>query len=163
MFNIITDKLIEDLLSPRLRTDVIIRFLRSIFAPIKTLVTHLNSFRNETTLKLSYNAQVCSIERLLNDRFDNVLRRITIGDMASVNMLVAYENEYLDERIIVADAADFEQYPVIVYDYVEVGDNTHRFIINIPDEVQLHNIEAQLIALTNRYKFAGKTFRLRYF
>jgi hypothetical protein len=163
MFNINTDRLIEMLLSPRLLTASILAVLKSILEPIKTLVSKINTFRDDTTGKLSFNGQVCSLERLLNLKFpDPAGDRIFITDAANIPMLVAYPYQDANHLIIVTSEANFSNYPVIAYCRDQIGDNSNKFIINIPDSNEAINNETQLIALVNRYRFAGKSFILRY-
>lgn len=163
MFNIDTDRLIEDLLSPRLRTADILRLLKSIMQPIKSMVVWINSFRTATTAKLSYNAQVCSLERLLNDRFDQANREIYITDAVSLFPLIAYPYPDVDHRIITTTASDFLNHPLVTRQASILGENLHRFIINISDSNDIRNREIEIIALTNQYKFSGKSFILLYY
>lgn len=157
MFNINTDRLIEMLLSPRLLTISLLLTLRSIIEPIKSLLAQLNLFRTATTEKLSYNGQVCSLERLLNDRFDSVNREIFISDAASVYAVIAYPSEDVDRRIIISDT------PVIAYDESIIGDNLNKFIVNIPDSNEVRLLDNQIKATVQLYKLAGKVFIIKFY
>ena len=161
MFNIDTDKLVEMLLSPRLFTATLVAMLKSILEPAKWLIDKINIFRNNTITKMSYNGQVCSLERLLNDNFDAENRDIYITDAPSIQMLVAYQQEDTPRRIIVAPADDFANYPVIAYQRSVVGENLHNFIINIPDSNEVRARENELKAIVTRYKLANKGFYLK--
>ena len=163
MFNINTDRLIEMLLSPRLLASAFISVLKSILEPIKSLLTQLNAYRTVTTTKLSYNGQVCHLERLLNNGFDPINREIYITDAISISMLVIYPADNVDNRVIVAPASGFENYPVIAYQRAVVGDKLHNFIVNIPDSNEVRARENELKATVSRYKFSGKGFFLRYY
>lgn len=157
MFNINTDQLIEDLLSPRLRTTTVLQILKSILLPIKSMIVMINTFRTATTLKLSYNGQVCSLERLLNDRFDPINRDIFITDAVSVYTVIAYPSEDVDRRIIIS------QTPMIAYDESIIGQNLNKFIVNIPESNEVRLLKNQIIATVQLYKLAGKVFIIKFY
>lgn len=157
MFNINTDRLIEMLLSPRLIASAFLCMLKSILQPVKSLVLSINSYRTATELKLSFNGQVCSLERLLNDRFDPTERNIYITDAESIHPLIAYPSEDVDRRIIITDS------PVIAYNESVIGDNMNKFIVNIQDSNELRAIESQIIATVQLYKLSGKVFIIKFY
>lgn len=163
MFNINTDQLIEDLLSPRLRTTTVLQVLKSILQPIKSLVSWLNSFRTATATKLSYNGQVCSLERLLNDRFDPVNRLTYITDDVTIAPLIAYPKDDVLRRIIVSDIASFPNYNVIARDQSEVGGILNKFVVNVHNDPAIVARENELIAIVRQIKLSGTIFKIRYY
>lgn len=136
-------------------------YLRVILSPMDYISALFSSFKNSTSYKLSKNAQICYLESLLNDALDNTERRIFITDAESIDMLIAYDYQNVEKRIIVADIANFEDYKVITYPTAIIGDNLHKFIVNCPTSIATN--EPQLRALTNLYKFAGKQYFIVYF
>lgn len=163
MFNINTDRLIEILVSIRLQTMTLVLFLKSILEPIKNLMSKINVFRNSTTDKLSYCGQVCSLERLLNDRFDLVNRDIYITDALSVKPLIIYSYQDVEKLITVTNTANFESHPIIAPRSSGIGDNLDKFVIHVPDSNEARSRENELRACVNLYKFSGKGFFIKYY
>lgn len=164
MFNLNTDRFKDILISARLLKSHFVAIIDSCLSAIKSLIAQLNLFRTSINAKLSYNGQVCSLERLLNDRFDAVNRDIFITDAESIDMLIAYEYLDIPKHIIVCEnIVDFADYQVIAYKNEIIGDNLHKFIINVPNETPIVLREDELRALVNRYRLAGKLFYIIYF
>lgn len=163
MFNVIISKIAEFIIAKILQTTTYMQIAYSCLHPTQYIVDELNLFRSSITNRLSYNAQVCSIERLLNDRFDADNREIYITDAQNVDALVAYEYQDENSRIIVSDLSDFDEYEVVITSMDEIGNNNNKFTINIGDSNYIRSHENELIALVKRYKVAGKGFNIRYY
>lgn len=145
-------------------SNLIKSYLRVILSPIDFLSNVFLQFKDNVSYKLSKNSQICYLESVLNDALDNSQRRIFITDAESVDMLIAYEYQDVQKRIIVCeDSSEFANYEVIAYQSHIVGNNLNKFIINVPNESQIILREAELRALTNRFRFAGKLFYIIYF
>ena len=141
--------------------DVVKSYLKVILSPISYVGSLFTDYQDTVTYKLSKNSQICYLESVLNDALDNSQRRIFITDANSIDMLIAYDYQDVEKRIIVADESDFEDYKVITYPSQIIGGNLHKFIVNVP--TSLTSNEPQLRALTNLYKFAGKQYFIVYF
>ena len=81
MYNIDFDTIVKTLLPVNLRKSKTIDFLKSLIAPLKALFSDFNTYRLNTLKLLSYNGQVISIQKKLNDDFDDNLRRIFISNL----------------------------------------------------------------------------------
>lgn len=136
-------------------------YLRVVLSPLDYLSNLFSQFKDNVSYKLSKNSQICYLESVLNDALDNSQRRIFITDAESIDMLIAYDYQNVEKRIIVADIANFEDYKVITYPTAIIGNNLHKFIVNCPTSIATN--EPQLRALTNLYKFAGKQYFILYF
>lgn len=73
-----------------LRTGLIAAFLRAIVSPLQMLYAVFGNFRADADYKLSHNSQVCYLQKVLNDTFDNTLRRITITDVQRYRRMYLY-------------------------------------------------------------------------
>lgn len=144
-------------------SNLIKSYLRVILSPIDFLSNVFLQFKDNVSYKLSKNSQICYLESVLNDAFDNSQRRIFITDAESVDMLIAYEYQDVRKIIVCEDISEFANYEVIAYQSQVIGNNLNKFIINLPNESQIITRETELRALTNRFRFAGKLFYIIYF
>ena len=80
MFNIDFDILINWITITFLRKGKFIAFLMSCVDPIITLNDNLKEFRNKIIYRLHHNGQVCYLEAVMNDHFDDSERRVYIED-----------------------------------------------------------------------------------
>lgn len=142
-------------------SNLIKSYLRVILSPIDFLSNVFLQFKDNVSYKLSKNSQICYLESVLNDALDSTVRRIFITDANSIDMLISYEYPDIERRIIVSDSSQFADYTVITYPNSVIGDNLHKFIVNVP--IECVSKEPQLRALTNLYKFAGKQYFIVYF
>lgn len=108
---------------------------------------------------LGHNGQVCYMEALLNDAFDNTLRRIFISDTPFREPWYEFTNP---ERKITYLALDAEvdgstPYPAPTYVYTEreIMESLAGFIVNVP--AALVYDDARLKALVNKYRLPSIT------
>jgi hypothetical protein len=163
MYNFNIQRLVEILLSPRLLVSEIYYFTISILDAVRILIDDLNAFVADVMSRLSYNGQVCHLERLLNDKFDLTNRGIYITDAESIPPLIAYSKEDVLRRIIISDSASFENYKVIARARGQIGSNSNKFIINIPNDPAIVARENELIATVKLLKLAGTIFIIKYY
>ncbi|MDY3522054.1 hypothetical protein PG644_10485, partial [Riemerella anatipestifer] len=78
IYNTDIEKLAVLLTPTFLRKERFMAWLRCLLFPIKPIQERGLSERAEDLYKLEHTAQVCSIEKVLNDRFDVSERRIRI-------------------------------------------------------------------------------------
>lgn len=114
------------------------------------------TLRDETLLKLSYTGQTIYLERLLNDNYDPILRRIYI-DNTNVQNFVYWRNVienspevYLNNK---AEAAT----PDYLGNVVELIASIH-FIVNVPVTLVFDTIDFN--DDIRRYAQAGKTWTI---
>lgn len=79
-FNINWNILSVELLPGMLRQPRMIRFVRVLLSPIAQLHYDWLQQRNDNIYKLSHTGQIFSLEKVLNDMLDKVLRRIYLAD-----------------------------------------------------------------------------------
>lgn len=163
MYNFNVENHIHQNVPKKLNSPVIISILKVITWPLRLIIYSLNMFVSDTNNKLSYNSQLCSMEGLLNDRYDTINRDISITDAASISMLVAYPADDASNRIIISTSANFNNHPVIAFQNEIIGYNLDKFNVNIPDSNEIRLRENELKATVKLYKLAGKGFILRYY
>ncbi len=142
--------LVIQLLPTFLRKRVMIDYLTVMVSPINKLYNEWYQLRLDNLYKIAHTGQVCYLRKVLNDMFDQSLRRIYIGDGAK------YKRDY-----IYTPAEQKPQYLGKIYlhpasDYDDTGVD---FIIYVPAEL-LDDNNYELIALVNYYKEGVKRFKI---
>lgn len=70
-----------------------ISWLQVLFKPIVRIHIEFLTFRNESLYKVNHNSQICYMQAVLNDSFDNIFRRIVIKNAVVKSPLWFYEPE----------------------------------------------------------------------
>ncbi len=145
------DTLIQWLMPTFLRKLKHWEWLRANLFPLIWLNTKFEEFRAKTTYSMSLSPQVVQLERLLNDRYDEVQRRIFIrnGQFRDSDYLFKYleQPKYVESH----PTTDYIQ----SYNLFNSPITVHFYII-IPIGL-LYN-EPLMRSLVNRYKALGYTF-----
>lgn len=131
-------------------------WLNSLVAPLKSLYTAFLSFRESMLYFLSITPQVCRLQKLLNDRYDNQQRRIRIVDGVEYLPLWLYTKA---EAKPVALHRKSEGKPQWLYTRAECGATAVDFIIQVPVFVVFDLNE--MIGLVRRFKLPSKTFKVQ--
>ena len=138
------------LLPIRLRNgNLLIALLDSIGSVLNVYFLAFTSWLSRKKYELAITPQVCYLERLVNDEFDNVLRRIYISEPSRLDTQYFYRNT--DNRNWYFVTGKF------YVDDTRFG-YAYDFIINIP--VGLVYNANQMKALINNYKLCGKTYKI---
>lgn len=140
------------LLPTFLRQNKIKAYLGVLIMPVKILYAEFVKFKNETIYKITHNGQVVYLQKVLNDRFDRVQRRIYITNGFEFNPTFIYTHEedkpvYLGKKYL--------------YTREELMFRDVDFLIYIPIDLELS--EEELIrfnALVKYYKLVSKTYRI---
>lgn len=133
-----------------------------IYAGVTTLgrlAQDLRKYRITTRYRLRHNGQVCKLRGVLNDEFDPELRRITIEDSESSQLVEAstvYRRDIgkwiiLPIREVGSTVVNRRGFDGITgFDF---WINVPRVLINIQTRIRLNSI-------TNTYKLASKRFTI---
>lgn len=157
-FNISFYLLAEWLVPIRLRTAVMMAFIKACFAPIIALHNQFMSYRKAKLYEIKMNYQVCYLEAFLNDRFDSIARRIYIDDAQTVEQIYLYQDE--EEKPIYLNQ-ESENDPVYLYTEGEtLGDYLNDFIVYVPVSVVFNESEMRAMITT---KLAGKRYKIELF
>lgn len=145
----------------RIRTGKMIAWLNILSIPITSIHNRFLQKRKEDHYKLNHTGQVFSLRKVLNDAFDNELRRIEIGDGNR------YEKTYIYTK--------GEQKPkflgkIYIYDNSVFDDTGADFLVLIPIEVwNQEKTETtrgnykfyEMEALIDFYKIASKRYKIQ--
>ncbi len=143
------NKLIWVLLPIKLRTPIHLALLRAFLRPLNTIQALLNFYKKDTSYKLNHNGQVCYLEKMLNDRFDQITRRIYIIDGQTYKELYIYNKAELKPVFLNT---------VYIYPYNEFGDSGVDFIVYLNGVVLSDDEMNEIKALLNYYKLASKRY-----
>ncbi len=144
-------KLAVSLLPTFLRKPVLSGFVKVCILPLQNMYERWREDREQDLYKLSHTGQVCSLEKSLNDRFDNQQRRIYIMDGNQYTRLYIYTTAELHPVFLTQS--------VYIYHRDDYEDTSVDFIVVVPPEVwtpQNYAIRSHI----NFYKQDVKQFKI---
>lgn len=151
-FDLNLRKLVRSLIPSFLRKAVFITYLEVLVYPLHNLYVRLLSKRNTYDYKLSHSSQVFSIESLLNDRYDKVLRRIYIEDgdrIKKVFLNTRASKQPLNLGMIYLRSRDSSQ--------------GVDFVVRVPASNAIFSSTTSMqkfVQLVNSYKLVSKNFKV---
>lgn len=154
-------QLVVQLMPTFLRKPRHISFLMLFSTEIQDVYNNWKEKRKRDLIWLNHNSQVFLIEKILNDEFDNLDRRIRILDS------VLYEPQYvwtLGENNPMILYKLNEMQPSDVEDIYIWQDNDYDggvdFYVALPYQMNVEALTIQISAVLKRYKLASKRFKL---
>lgn len=158
IFNIDFDRLIMLFLPEKLHDNIVVAYLRAAVKPLKDIKILFDNNRKENLYRLGITPQVFSLEKMLNDRYDNVLRRIFISNGSFIEPDYIYTRAEQKPKYIYTRA---EQKPDYLYQHSEIGYDNVDFYVNIPASLNIS--ESEVDELLEIYKLAGKVHAIKRF
>ncbi len=145
-YSINFDKLVFLLLPTFLRKSKLVAFATVLVAPIKEMYNEFRKQQKRDWYRLNHNGQVFSLRKVLNDAFDNELRRIKIMDADEYERIYIYtpiENQPLylngeneDTKYIYTSSEYNNQFDFVVVVPFGLAYNTYKMYALI-DEYKL--------------------------
>ena len=151
IFNIDFRILIQLILPLRKRKPLRRAWLYALISQVVYLYNLFSTRRTERLYNLAHNTQVVYMQSLLNDRFDNTLRRIFISDTPNISPKFTFtvpEQKYLH---LFTAAENNNQ---TLFTNAEIAHAGNGFIVNIP--ASLHIDYALLTALIDAFRLPSK-------
>lgn len=150
LFEIDINRLVLLLMPTFLRQRINFAFARAMVQPVYSLMGWFEANRQANLYNLKHNGQVCYLRAMLNDAFDNELRRIRIEDSERWDWTFIYPEEtdrplWLETVLIASDAF--------------TTDEGTDFMVIVPAQLGTV-IRPQMISLLNYYKLAGKRYSI---
>lgn len=155
-------KLVLLLLPTFLRQNKMTAWLFCLVAPINTLYNQFLAEREEDIYKLEHTPQVCSLQKMLNDKLDATERRIRIGEVIQGEAFYIYSVEENNIKYI-------QNGEIFLNGYSGTSANGNEFTVYLPFEIwdrekteidlgiyRFYRIEA----LLDFYKLAGKNYKI---
>lgn len=154
---------IKKILSFDLRTLFVFGWLESLIYPLTILHQLFLEFRSKSLYKVRHNSQIVYMEAVLNDEFDNDLRRIRIVNNEFDNILYLYEPLERREVFIYEPEDNKPVYLAEAY----LNEEGVDFIVYVPPDLQ--PVEAELNAyltkmrgLIDYYKLYSKNYKIEW-
>lgn len=150
---------------PKLRQLRLIDWLVSLLKPLEEVNFLFKNFRKQAIYKVVHNGQVVYLEKVLNDRYDNSLRRIYITDAFEFDPTYIYPE---DEELPVYIYPENEDQPRYIYPESVFGESNVDFIVFVPLDLQpsnpttLNNFLIQMRSLINFYKLASRRYSIQW-
>jgi len=150
MYNFNLLKHINDNLLATLRSNSVRQFFYVLLFPFISIHNLFIALRVQANTSLSYNMQYPSLQRLLNDRFDNNLRRIRVYDSSSAL------------AINIDAIADDTNHIATPFNICDPWTITHSgFTVELPNILYINqNIINQVTKLVNNYKFLSMHYQI---
>lgn len=105
MFDINWTTFVAWLWPPVIRTSFWVQWCKALIAPVITIYTQFITYRTENLYRLAHTSQVWSIEKVLNDKFDPLERRIYISDAGGDDVTLLYPDSDIEPMMLDDDAA----------------------------------------------------------
>ncbi|MBT1702967.1 hypothetical protein [Chryseosolibacter indicus] len=153
-------KFVTERIPMEFRFDDVIAYVNVLVSPLVSLYNNLLPFRDQVTYKLNITSQVCFLEKMLNDRYDVVERRIYIRDGNEYLPTFIFRKAEL-QPLFVYTKGEASKPRVNIYRKGEVGQFTYDFVVCVPASVPYN--EREMRALISYYKLASKFFTITTF
>lgn len=136
--------------------DILFRsVVESMAFPLEQQYLQHSKFRARNIYNTVITPQVCYLEKALNDRYDNILRRIYITDGAYNDSLYLYIEEELFDLHLYTNEEEIDLY---ISTEAEEGLEDVTFIVNVPVSLT-YNVD-EFKAVVSAFKLAGRTFKI---
>jgi hypothetical protein len=140
----------------RLKNELLLAFIEVTKNVIVKLYNQFYDHFNLVKYDLTFTAQVISLEHLLNDYYDNTLRRIYIDDeLDEINIFLFNKSEDNEDTYLFNKSENQES--IYIFNDAELK-NIKDFIIYIPSDV-IYSVN-QLTRLVDTYKSPGKQYSI---
>lgn len=135
-----------------LRKPVILAWLNAIIVPFTFLYQDFIRYRDAKNYHLRITTQVCFLNKLLNDRYDFILRRIYITDGLDKPVTFIYTEAELKPLYLGSK---------FIYTPGETSVMSDDFIIYVPSAIAFE--DAEMKSIVKAYKLAGTQFKIQRF
>lgn len=126
--------------------------LKSMIYPVKQMYDHFMRYRSDKLYELNHNGQRYSIENVLNDRFDPVLRRIYNTDGLTKDRLYIYGTAEVKPIYL----------PHYVFGSDDYSDTGVDFIVWVPTAIIITMDEMiEFRSLVDKYKLDSKRYKVQ--
>ncbi|MDD2635606.1 MAG: hypothetical protein PHW82_08935 [Bacteroidales bacterium] len=147
-----TTKLYRWLLPRLIRQPKAKAFVDSFMISFDNLYAKFFKNRIANLYFIEINGQVVKLEKMLNDKYDFVQRRIYLSDGIYTHLEYLYTNA--EDRVIYI----YDTTPTYLYQTSEQGYGQTSFVINILDAINFN--EAELRGLVDTYKLVSKQYSI---
>lgn len=148
MFDLIIDTIVEWVNITFLRKEKYLALINCAVKPVKDTLESLRALRTRTKYRLIHNGQICYLQAVLNDRYDNLLRRIYIED-----------GEVNGGTYVFTPGEELPLYlQTYIYSYDDWYLNGEYFVVVFPIDFDLELYKNEIRAIIDEYKLATKKY-----
>jgi len=151
-------KLVTQRIPELLRFEDLIAFVQALVSPLVFIYNQFITFRLFIIYKLTITPQVVYMEKMLNDQYDSVLRRIYIKDGAIKAAVYLYTKAELKPKFLYTKP---ENKPIYLYTKGESIGTTFDFVVYVPSDISFNSVE--MSTRINNYKLASKIYSIQIF
>lgn len=150
----------------RIRQSRMVEYMAALLAPLQVINGYFASHVETIRYDLKFNGQVMYLEHVLNDKFDNTLRRVYIDDPSGQQIFTPYVFNRIEQQpplhlFNVADAKPLLE-NIVLRNQVELLVTTD-FVVKVPVGIFNSTIQVQMSDLIDRYRIAGKRYTFQTF
>ena len=153
IYNINWLQLVNDLVLPSVKKTTLPAYINSLLAPLRGNYGLFLRFKEDAEYRIRHNGQVCWLQKMLNDKFDNTLRRIRVENIVPRTPLWVYVPAD-NKPLYVHNSAD---YPVYVY---RTDDYYRPFDFQVLIPYSLGSLKSRMMAQINYYKLFSKNYKI---
>lgn len=158
IYNVDFTRLIRWLIPPLQRNTFTVNWLKALISPVVWLYNQFILYKTNVDYRISITPQVCSLQKVLNDTFDNTLRRIQIADAPGRNILLIHTDEAAMPILLNMDETGN---PTIIHTSSSYGSNTCDFIVIVPFSLT-ETQEYRMKSILDNNKLASKRYNIIY-
>ena len=153
--------IVRSLIPTKIRNQIHLAWLASLLQPLQELNGKFAFYAKTTRYDLNFNGQIIYLEHVLNNAYDDLLRRIFIKDpnlLAFDNFFIFYEaeNQPTNEYVYYDLEGINEPYILSEFDVIDYVE----FEVWIPQNILTTPTIPYIKSLINKYKIAGKRYKL---
>lgn len=137
----------------KLRRGLLMNLMYVVMGSIERLSTIFLGMRKETTYRIRHNGQTCKLRSMLNDMFDPEQRRIEIENTERSLATIIWKRGIREDQVIA---------PRIITARSESIDESIRFQVILPIEMQGVIDEDRVRAIVNMYKLVSIRYEIKY-
>lgn len=163
IYNINWNVLVDNLLPISFRVPCIRAMLKSLAQPVSRIHIDMMAYRDRSLYRIRHNSQICYMEAMLNDLFDNSLRRIRIINVSFREPIYFYEPEE-GREVLHYEVSDNK--PVWYREIEDFAGEGVDFVVCVPPDLRPSSQAAE-ITLTTRmsgqveyYKLYSKNYKI---
>lgn len=138
-------------------------WLKSLCTPINTVYTSFLTYRTNTLYECYLTGQTIQLQRLLNDRYDDALRRIIIIHSLNFDITLYLDSEAQpsEDKVLYTDAEATPANDIDLYLDSESGGSLGvDFRVLVPTAYSAFEIE--MTNLIRKYALVDKTFDIQF-
>ncbi|MGN6568223.1 MAG: hypothetical protein ACTHJ0_09735 [Flavipsychrobacter sp.] len=150
LFDVDYNALVKLLVPKQLRNVKMVSWLTALINPVQYIYNAFMTQRYDNLYIINHSSQVAYMQAVLNDTFDNTLRRIRVVDPTYLDPIYIYLGNELKPEYVYTDA---EAQPVYLYTDKETISN-YDFIVQVP-AIIIYDL-VYMKALINKFRLASK-------